>query len=454
MSRWAQIVRQMMVDTASRDVLVVGEGAEELSAALGTRVGVGRDDAGWSADMVVCTERLFALPPGSTAGELDRLARAARKALLIAFPLPADSHRRAAARPLAWWRREVGTRFETAHVRDLGEGEGLALALAPLESRRRESAASGASRPAQDPPPPSIVSFDGDRTGVRVEAHRGAGTSVSRAVPRASVAAGGAEHDALPDRVRDARGGDSGGLRVFIGSEPRSRIAETVLRHSIVCGAGAAHEVFTLDRGACRAGSAWIGDLAGLCWTIPEMCGFEGRALYLDTDAVVLGDIGELARLPRGKAVLAPASGGNAALLIDCSKFRSIEAWPSVQKMRTSRWIGRRAEDLLRAAGEWGVLPAEWYSADGVGFVAGETRLVHYAAAHTRPWRPWPDRISYCAHPVPELEHLWFSWARSAREAGAFGPAHRDARETAPDVPGAGRVVADADAKVPVTVHG
>ena len=41
---------------------------------------------------------------------------------------------------------------------------------------------------------------------------------------------------------------------------------------------------------------------------IPERCGYRGRALYLDADMVVFGDVAELADLPFGDhAVLCSA---------------------------------------------------------------------------------------------------------------------------------------------------
>ena len=42
----------------------------------------------------------------------------------------------------------------------------------------------------------------------------------------------------------------------------------------------------------------WATPFSGFRWAIPEYCGFEGRAIYMDADVVVLCDLAELWQHP------------------------------------------------------------------------------------------------------------------------------------------------------------
>lgn len=52
---------------------------------------------------------------------------------------------------------------------------------------------------------------------------------------------------------------------------------------------------------------AWSTPFSGFRWCVPELCGFEGRAIYMDSDIIVHADIGELwdQEFKPGKVVLA-----------------------------------------------------------------------------------------------------------------------------------------------------
>ncbi|MDH3285017.1 MAG: hypothetical protein OEQ13_09775, partial [Acidobacteriota bacterium] len=230
--------------------------------------------------------------------------------------------------------------------------------------------------------------------------------------------------------------------RVFIGSEPRMRIAETVLRFSIEQGASSPAEIVSMDysKGGVWAGwdmgrpagrpatgaihaeehAVWLTDFTNFRWAIPEVCGFTGRAIVMDVDILVLGDVHELFNLPMSKPILALSPGETGVMLFDCSAFRRLAGWPTVAEMKQSGWGIRRYVELLQRDGAFGQLPERWNCLDGRGFAFGETRLIHYSSKDTQPWRPYPERLFYRPHPDPAMEELWFHHARAAREAGRF----------------------------------
>lgn len=231
-----------------------------------------------------------------------------------------------------------------------------------------------------------------------------------------------------------------GTCRVFIGTEPRMHIAEDVLRYSLQVHAGASLQVESMnyENGApwddwdigrprgMRPGLgeqlpsyAWYTDFTNYRWAIPEICGFRGRAVYLDVDTLVLSDIYELFGVAMERPVQALRPQETSVMLMDCSAFASIPGWPRIEEMRRNKWSLDDYVGLLRERQAFGPLAPRWNCLDGVGFDPARTALVHYTDMRTQPWRPYPDQIQYRTHPRPEVEELWFSYARQLAESKA-----------------------------------
>ncbi|HVE53845.1 MAG TPA: glycosyltransferase [Ramlibacter sp.] len=148
---------------------------------------------------------------------------------------------------------------------------------------------------------------------------------------------------------------------------------------------------------------------------IPELCGFQGRAIYLDADMQVFGDIDEVWSHAMAGHDLVTVTEGNSGrrgqfsvMLLDCARL----PW--------------RIEDIVGGldAGRYGYeqLMQEMCVAPHVGRTLapawnslehhepGVTRLLHYTDMDTQPW------VSR-ANP---LGHLWVACLRRAVEAGAI----------------------------------
>ena len=91
-------------------------------------------------------------------------------------------------------------------------------------------------------------------------------------------------------------------VRVFIGTEAKTEIARKVLECSI--------QRRTETKVECVAmiGREWEYSHEGIPfgtgfslrrWMIPEYCNWQGRAIYLDADQLMLGDVEELWTMPR-----------------------------------------------------------------------------------------------------------------------------------------------------------
>ena len=63
----------------------------------------------------------------------------------------------------------------------------------------------------------------------------------------------------------------------------------------------------------------WATPFSGFRWAIPELCGFKGRAIYMDADVIVLCDIAELWSHPMNNNAIVIAKGGkSSARLCTC----------------------------------------------------------------------------------------------------------------------------------------
>jgi hypothetical protein len=229
--------------------------------------------------------------------------------------------------------------------------------------------------------------------------------------------------------------GDS--IRVFIGSGEQSRIERKVLVHSLRTNTRRPLDVFVFngthnaierdDEPPVPAPLALslkyrsITEFSLYRYLIPELAGFRGRAIYLDSDMICLHDIGELADLPLdGRDFLAlreaQESGGErtwglSVMLIDCERcrfdlpaiFGDIDAghytYTEFSQM-ARRFLARRPYRVGELDPRWNALD-RWDR---------DTRLIHYTNLRTQPWK-------FPRHPYGEL---WFSWFEAARRAGAL----------------------------------
>ncbi len=210
-------------------------------------------------------------------------------------------------------------------------------------------------------------------------------------------------------------------VKVYVGTDPRMHKAEIALEYSIYKHSTVPVDIVWMDfargglwadwnigreHGHPYAGQGWATDFSCFRFAIPEANHFEGRAIYLDVDMILVGDIKELFDLPMPSAVLIPSKGFD-VMLYDCAAFKDRLWWPSIEEMKKS---GARISDygkLLNDRGMLAELSAAWNCCDGDGYEPATTRLVHYTNMRTQPWKPYPDVFDYPPHPRPDMVALW-----------------------------------------------
>lgn len=164
-------------------------------------------------------------------------------------------------------------------------------------------------------------------------------------------------------------------------------------------------------------------------FAIPDLCGHQGRALYLDADMLVFGDVAELADLDfDGRSVLCSFQPEPPAAWADKASFRP-GRHVAVMLLDTGRlpWKpdeivagldeGRYTYDQLLhdqclvVPGDIAdTIPVEWNSLER--YEVGKTRLLHYTVVSTQPWKNGHN----------PLGHLWMKAFAEAVQVGAVVP--------------------------------
>lgn len=205
-------------------------------------------------------------------------------------------------------------------------------------------------------------------------------------------------------------------IDIFIGSEPMQHRAERVLEYSIRANTTGAVNIHMM-RSGLPGFDDWVNPKNPTAFTlfrfaIPHLMRFDGMAIYMDCDQLVLGDVRELATyyMP-GKWVQHPHREGDAVSVIDCRACGNIPNWPTIDELKSGRlkkWDVRgRLESIIQRT-----IPSSWNSMDRW---ANDTRLVHYTDLATQPWRP-DESVEYVDHPDPIAARLWFEWEKAMME--------------------------------------
>ncbi|HXH22452.1 MAG TPA: glycosyltransferase [Dehalococcoidia bacterium] len=230
-------------------------------------------------------------------------------------------------------------------------------------------------------------------------------------------------------------------VRVFVGTDRTQRLAARVLEFSIKRSASMTVEFVPMcdlpvptpkdPANRPRTGFSFARFL------IPSLCGYQGRAIYLDADMLVFDDITRLWEWPMGDADVvcaeAPTSSGRirqySVLVLDCAKL-SWRIDEIVKGLDEGRYTYKQlmydfciVPPSRIAAG----LPPEWNSLEK--YEPGRTRLLHYTDMPTQPWVSDGNPHG----------HLWYTMVREALAEGFLGSEeiYREVRagHVSPDLP-------------------
>ncbi|NEQ82924.1 MAG: glycosyl transferase [Moorea sp. SIO2I5] len=152
---------------------------------------------------------------------------------------------------------------------------------------------------------------------------------------------------------------------------------------------------------------------------IPQVCNYQGKAIWIDSDTVCLADIAELFDTPlndydflaKGEAYDHQSNNlwGLSVMLINCESARfDLESYYNEidQGLYTYTDFSCMAPAFLaHHPFKVGQLDSHWNVFD---YYDNDTKLIHYTNLRTQPWK-------YPNHPYGEL---WFQYFQEARETG------------------------------------
>lgn len=190
-------------------------------------------------------------------------------------------------------------------------------------------------------------------------------------------------------------------IRVFVGcSSGDDAESQAVLEHTLRAHASQPVELVWMQLSADPA-SPWSGwntggwntPFTGLRWAIPEVCGFAGRAIYMDSDVILRGDVAELWAQPMPAGAFALVRGGGAkpprtcVMVLDCAAARH---WtPALKNLREAHdQHGMMTRQLDRFMDNMGQIPVGWNVVDLKGFADIDDpaiRLIHYSSIAHQP---------------------------------------------------------------------
>lgn len=208
-------------------------------------------------------------------------------------------------------------------------------------------------------------------------------------------------------------------IRICIGTEPKTKVPCDVLKHSILKTAKSPEKIEFHE----LLGDSWISakdrpfqigtGFSLFRWYIPEKFNFEGYAIYLDADQLVLKDIEELWKSDvlypnKNTSVWMTHQRGHfesSVMFIDCAKAK--EQWPSRAEIEKKLAVDhtRQYYHSLMWAQELKIAPQRipdyW---NQLNEIRKDTRLIHYTIEATQPW--YDPKHAFSGH-----------WKRALREA-------------------------------------
>jgi hypothetical protein len=165
-------------------------------------------------------------------------------------------------------------------------------------------------------------------------------------------------------------------LRIFIGHDPRQPASVAVLAHSIARRASRPVAITPLVLGQLPIQRQGLTPFTYSRYLVPWLCGYNGHAVFLDADELVLGDIAELfACADRYSAVQVVKNAHRfewpSVMLFDCGHHHSRRLTP--EYVETTKDIS-----ALPWTDRIGELPPAWNHLVGYDAPRDDAKLVHF----------------------------------------------------------------------------
>lgn len=131
----------------------------------------------------------------------------------------------------------------------------------------------------------------------------------------------------------------------------------------------------------------WWTPFSFLRWAIPEYCGFQGRALYMDVDQINFKDISKLFYMDLKDKALAMREGdfNCGVLLMDCEKMKELLPPINVLKEKPLKFQDELVKSLIPFSTFY---DKRWNCLDGEDRRSSDIWHLHFTNMTTQPWIP------------------------------------------------------------------
>jgi len=230
-------------------------------------------------------------------------------------------------------------------------------------------------------------------------------------------------------------------IRVFVGADAAQSLGVKMLEYSIKKYTPMAVEVSLIDDRdvpvptdpKCRSRSGFSFSR----FKIPALCGYRGRAIYMDADMQVFTDLARLWTWPMEGADVAyceqPPERGRipqySVMLMNCAElpWRVAEVVEGLDQGRYTYEQLLGSLCIVPPERTQMTLPFEWNSLEH--YEEGKTCLIHYTDMHTQPWVSNRNPFAY----------LWYNLLKEAIQEGFLTSAelHKEIQEghVSPELP-------------------
>ncbi|MCE5319023.1 MAG: hypothetical protein LLG04_16875 [Parachlamydia sp.] len=181
-------------------------------------------------------------------------------------------------------------------------------------------------------------------------------------------------------------------IKAYIGTEAAQWLPTEILKFSARRRTKSEIEFIELKEIPIKLSSQMYTGFSFYRYSIPEACGYEGRALYLDADIVVLSDLQELIDHDmHGKGALArphpPVSSYTSVMVLDCAKLKhwKMHDWATLVNANIASYLGTmHADPTGLNYRDFGPLEEFWNHLDHFD---NTTRIIHYTSVPHQPWK-------------------------------------------------------------------
>lgn len=209
-------------------------------------------------------------------------------------------------------------------------------------------------------------------------------------------------------------------IRIFVGTSANNEDAEAEMVLEYTLRKNTSHPLdITWMRQTKDEDSPWGGwqtqrwstPFSGFRWAIPEVCGYHGRAIYMDVDQLNLRDIADLFSVDLKNHPLAARRGarfgGHEFCVIVFDNERMGDLLMPTARMKPNPDIHHRYIGMFSGSDYVLDLDPRWNCHDGDGLAIDNIWHLHYTKMSTQPWRPAWFTGKGEEHPRQDLVKLW-----------------------------------------------